>query len=118
MKKQNVIRILQLLSSVTITLLLAGILVPSLMGSSASANHTFFAGPQHTIKIAGFAFQYKFQNILAALLGTVIGGVIALVMASRAAAKENTGSPAGAHGMGGNAGPAYQAGSDVAKSFS
>ena len=117
MKKQNAIRVFHLLSSVTITLFLAGILVPSLMGSSSSANHTFFAGSQHTMKIAGFVFKYKFQNILAALLGTVFGGVIALVMASRAMTKENSGSAA-AHGTGGNAGPAHQSGSAVAKSFS
>ena len=117
MKKQNAIRVFQLLSSVTITLFLAGILVPSLMGSSSSANHTFFAGSQHTMKIAGFVFKYKFQNILAALLGTVFSGVITLVVASGAVAKENTGSAAAAHGMGG-AGPAQQSGSAVATSFS
>ena len=70
------------------------------------------------MKIAGFVFKYKFQNILAALLGTVFGGVITLVVASRAVAKENTGSAAAAHGMGGNAGPAHQSGSAVARSFS
>jgi hypothetical protein len=117
MKKQNAIRVFQLLSSVTITLFLAGILVPSLMGSSSSANHTFFAGSQHTMKIAGFVFKYKFQNIMAAFLGTVFGGVIALVVASRAVARENTGSAAAAHGMGGNAAPAHQSGSAVANSF-
>jgi len=118
MKKQNAIRVFHLLRSVTITLFLAGILVPSLMGSSSSANHTFFAGSQHTMKVAGFVFKHKFQNLLAALLGTVFGGVIALVMASRARTKENSGSAAAAHGMGENAGPAHQSGSAVAKSFS
>ncbi|HEX7698060.1 MAG TPA: hypothetical protein VF394_11715 [Candidatus Acidoferrum sp.] len=118
MKKQNAIRVFHLLRSVTITLFLAGILVPSLMGSSSSANHSFFAGSQHTMKVAGFVFKHKFQNILAALLGTVFGGVIALVMASRARTKENSGSAAAAHGMGENAGPAHQSGSAVAKSFS
>jgi hypothetical protein len=117
MKKQNAIRVFQLLSSVAITLFLAGVLVPSLMGSSRSANHTFFPGPLHTIQIAGFAFKYKFQNILAALLGTVFGGVMALVIASPAAAKKNTGSPAAAFGAAGDAGSARQAGADVAKSF-
>jgi hypothetical protein len=118
MKKQNAIRVFRLLRSVTITLFLAGILVPSLMGSSSSANHTFFAGSQHAMKVAGFVFKYRLQNILAALLGTVFGGVIALVMASRAMTKENSGSAAAAHGMGENAGPAHQSGSAVAKSFS
>ena len=51
------------------------------------------------------------------ITNAVFGGVIALVMASRAMTKENSGSAA-AHGTGGNAGPAHQSGSAVAKSFS
>ena len=96
MKMQKAIRVFQLFSGLIITLFLAGILVPSLMGSTRSANHGIFPGSLHTIKIAGLAFQYKLQNILAALLGMLFGAVSARVVASRAATKRNTGSPAAA----------------------
>ena len=87
---QKAIRVFQLFSGLIITLFLAGILVPSLMGSTRSSNHGIFPGSLHTIKIAGFAFQYKLQNILAALLGMLFGAASARVVASRA------GSPAAA----------------------
>jgi hypothetical protein len=98
MKKQKAIRMFQLFGGVIITLFLAGILVPSLMGSTRSANHSIFPGSSRTIQIAGIAFRYKLQNILAALLGTLFGAVMALVMESRDAGKKNTGSPATANG--------------------
>ncbi len=96
MKMQKVIRVFQLIGGAIITLFLAGILVPSLMGSTRSANHSIFPGALHTIQIAGFAFQYRLQNILAAVLGMLFGAVSARIMASRAATKRNTGSPAAA----------------------
>ncbi len=91
MKMQKVIRVSQLIGGAIITLFLAGILVPSLMGSTRSANHSIFPGSLHTIQIAGFAFQYKLQNILAAVLGMLFGAASARVMASRST-KRNTGS--------------------------
>jgi hypothetical protein len=87
MKKQEVIRVFQLLGGVMSTLFLAGILVPSLMGSTRSSNHHLFPGSLRTIQIAGVAFQYKVYNIAAALLGTLCGGVLALVTAYRASTK-------------------------------
>jgi hypothetical protein len=96
MKMQKVIRVFQLIGGAIITLFLAGILVPSLMGSTRSANHSIFPGSLRTIQIAGFAFQYKLQNILAAVLGMLFGAASARIMASRAATKRNTGSPAAA----------------------
>jgi hypothetical protein len=98
MKKQKVIRVFQLSSVVVITLFLAGILAPSLMGFTRSANHRMFPSSLHTIKIAGIAVRYKLPKILAALLGTLFGAVIALVTASRTATKKNTGSPAAGDG--------------------
>ncbi len=117
MTKQKAIRVLQLFGGVMVTLFLAGILVPSLMGSTRSANHSMFPGSLHTIKIAGFAFRYKLQNILAALLGTLFGAVMALVMAARSATKKNTGSPAAAHGAAGDAGSSRLGGFELASSF-
>jgi hypothetical protein len=114
---KKAIRVIQLFGGVIITLFLAGILVPSLMGSTRSANHSNFPGSLHTIKIAGFVFQYKLQNILAALLGTLFGAVSALVMASRAATKKNIGSPAAARSAAGDAGSARAAGPDLTSSF-
>jgi hypothetical protein len=117
MKKREVIRVFQLFSGVMITLFVAGILVPSLLGSTKSVNHNLFPGTLHTIHIAGMAFRYKLQNILAALVGTLFGAVTALVLSSRAARKKNTGSLATAHGAAGEAGSARLAGLDLMSSF-
>lgn len=117
MKKQKAIRMFRLLSVVLVTLFIAGIMVPTLIGSSRSANHNLVPGSLHTIKIAGFTFKYKLQNILAALLGTVFGGMIALVMASPNVAQKTAGSPAAAHNAVGGAGLARLAGFDLARSF-
>jgi hypothetical protein len=117
MKKQEVIRVFQLASGVMATLFVAGILVPSLMGSTRSANHNLFPGTLHTIHIAGMAFRYKLQNILAALVGTLFGALTALVLSSRAARKKNTGSPAPTPGAAGDAGSAHLAGLDLVSSF-
>src|ERR1700694_1583793 len=105
MKMQKVIRVFQLIGGAIITLFLAGILVPSLMGSTRSANHNIFPGSLHTIQIAGFALQYKLQNILAAVLGMLFGAASARVMASRST-KRNTGSLAAARSAAGDAGSA------------
>jgi len=117
MKKQTAIRAFQLLSVLLVTLFIAGILVPTLMGSTRSANHSPVPGSMHAIRIAGFAFKYKLQNILAALLGTVLGGVIGLAMASPNVAQKTAGSPAAAHNAVGEAGSARLAGFDLASSF-
>ncbi len=117
MKMQKVIRVFQLIGGAIITLFLAGILVPSLMGSTRSANHSTFPGALHTIQIAGFAFQYKLQNILAALLGMLFGAASARVMASRAA-KRNNGSLAAARSAAArDASSARPADSDLTSSF-
>jgi hypothetical protein len=117
MKKQEVIRVFQLLSGVVVTLFVAGILVPSLMGSTRSANHNLFPGTLHIIHIAGMAFRYKLQNILAALVGTLFGAVTAVLLSSRTARKKNTGSPAPAPSAAGDAGSVRLAGLDLVSSF-
>jgi len=117
MKKQKAIRAFQLLSVMLVTLFIAGILVPTLMGSTRSANHNPVPGSMHAIKIAGFAFKYKLQNILAALLGTALGGMIGLVMASPNVAQKTAGSPAAEQNAVGEAGSARLAGFDLARSL-
>jgi hypothetical protein len=117
MKKQEVIRAFQLFSGVLVTLFVAGILVPNLMGSTKSANHNLFPGALHTIHIAGMAFRYKLQNILAALVGTLFGAVMALALSSRATRKKNTGTPAPAPSATGDAGSMRLAGLDLVSSF-
>ena len=116
MKKQKAVRMFQLFGGVIITLFLAGILVPSLMGFTRYANHNVFPGSLHTMKIAGIAFKYKLQNIVAALMGTLCGAVMTLIKAYRTATKKNTGSPAGAQNAAGDAGLARLAGIDPASS--
>lgn len=117
MKKQKAIHVFQLLSAVLVTLFIAGILVPTLMWSTRFANHNLVPGSLYTIKIAGFAFKFKLQNILAALLGTVSGGMIAFAMASPTLAQKTARSPAAAHNAAGEAGSARLAGFDLARSF-
>lgn len=88
MRKQKVIRVFQLVCGVTAILFIAGIVVPSLLPSRLSANHTGFAGSLHVMKIAGMSFTFKLQNILSAVLGAACGTGIALVLASSTLAKK------------------------------
>jgi hypothetical protein len=89
MKKQNAIRILQLVGGLTVRLFLAGVVVPSLLRAGMSADHAGFSGPLHTMNTAGMALTYKMQNIISAVLGGAFGAVIALVLASPALANKS-----------------------------
>jgi len=82
MRKQNVFRFFQFAMAVTVTLFLAGVVVPNLIGTSSSAGQTSLAGSLYTIQIAGITLTFKLQNILAASLGVLFGIVAALVATS------------------------------------
>ena len=79
MKKQNAIGVFKLASVLTLTVFLTGIVVPSLMRATSSADQTSVLTSIYTAKVAGFTFAYKLQNILAAVLGAAFGGVMAFI---------------------------------------
>lgn len=83
MKKQNIIRMFKLASIVTLTLFLAGIVVPSFM----YAKYTWSFGSLYTTKIMGITFAYRLQNILAAIFGAAFGCVLAVLVFAVAANK-------------------------------
>lgn len=88
MKKQNAIRVFQLVCGVTLILLVAGIVVPSLLLTRMSESQAGFSGSLHMMNIAGMTFTYKLQNILSAILGAAFGTVTALVLATPAVARK------------------------------
>ena len=82
MSKQKLFRAFQIVFAVTITLFLAGVVVPNLMGTSSSADHSSFLGSPYTIQIVGITLNFKWQNILSAGLGVLFGIVAALFATS------------------------------------
>src|SRR6267143_7215849 len=58
MKNQKALSLLQLLIELTITLLIAGIVAPSLLRSGAATSKALTAGSLHAINIAGVTFLY------------------------------------------------------------
>lgn len=82
MSKQKLFRAFQIVFAVTITLFLAGVVVPNLMGTSSSADHRSFLGSPYAIQIVGLTLNFKLQNILSAGLGVLFGIVAALFATS------------------------------------
>ena len=84
MKIQRALSILQLLISVTISLFIAGIAIPSFLRSSMATNH-LTVGSLHALTLAGITFSYTFQNLASAILGGLFGAAVALAIDSPAA---------------------------------
>ncbi len=80
MKRQKVFSFIQMLIEVVITLLFAGIVVPSLLRSDLDTNEALAAGSLHTINIAGIAFSYTNQNVGFAFLGALVGTMAAFAI--------------------------------------
>ena len=70
----------QLFLGLALTVFIAGIVVPSLVRSSAASRAFLAAGSLHAIKIGGMTFLFTYRNLVAAVLGVVIGGTAALVI--------------------------------------
>jgi hypothetical protein len=70
----------QLFLGLALTVFLAGIVVPNLVRPSAATRDALAAGSLHAIKIAGMTFLFTYKNLVAAILGVLIGGGTALVI--------------------------------------
>ena len=68
-KIQKALYTLELLSEVTITLFVAGAVVPSFLRSGMATRHALAVGSLHTLTIAGVPFSYTLHNLGAAILG-------------------------------------------------
>lgn len=64
----------------TITLFLAGVVVPSFVRSGTAAAHDVVAGSLHALTIGGVTFWFTLQNLGSALLGGVFGLLVALAI--------------------------------------
>ena len=70
----------QLFLGLVLTVFIAGIVVPSLVRSVAATREALDAGSLHMIKVAGITFLYAYKNLVAAILGVLVGGAAALVL--------------------------------------
>jgi hypothetical protein len=79
-KARNAVSILPLLSGVTISVFIAGIVVPSLIRSGMATNHDLAAGSLHTLTIGGVVLSYTLKNLGFAVLGALFGSLLALAI--------------------------------------
>ena len=82
-KIKRALSILQLFCEVTIGLFIAGIIVPSFFRSWTAANQASAVGSLpalHALTIGGVTFSYTLQNLGSAILGGLIGSLIALAI--------------------------------------
>src|SRR5882762_261949 len=84
MKRQKALPLLQLLIELAITLLIAGIVVPSLLRSGAATSEAWAGGFLHTINVAGVTFSYTYRNLGFAILGALVGATAAFAIGSPA----------------------------------
>jgi len=94
MKRQKALSLLQLLIELAITLLIAGVVVPSLLRSGAATSEALAGGSLHTIKVAGVTFSYMYRNVGFAILGALVGGTAAFAIAFPATTPKSTTSKA------------------------
>jgi hypothetical protein len=79
-KIQKALYTLQLLSEVTITLFVAGVVVPSFLRSRMVTSHALAVGSLHTLTIGGVTLSYTLHNLVAAILGGLLGSLVALAI--------------------------------------
>jgi len=77
---QKALSILEPLSGVTLSVFIAGILVPSFLRSGMAANHSLAVGSLHTLTIDGVTLSYTLKNLGFAVLGALFGSLIALAI--------------------------------------
>ena len=90
MKRQKAFSLLQLLIEVVFTLFIAGLVVPSLLRSDLATKEALAAGSLRTINIVGIAFSYTTQNVEFALLGALVGTMLAFAIHFHGTARRNT----------------------------
>ena len=90
MKRQKASSFVILLIEVVFTLFIAGIEVPSVFRSVLATKEALAAGSLRTINIVGIAFSYTTQNVEFALLGALVGTMLAFAIHFHATARRNT----------------------------
>jgi hypothetical protein len=90
MKRQKAFSLLQLLIEMSITLFIAGVILPSLVRSDLATSEALAAGSLHTINITGIAFSYTNQNVGFAILGAFIGTMAVFAIHFHAGTAKNT----------------------------
>jgi hypothetical protein len=90
MHRQKAFSLVLLLIEVAFTLLIAGILVPSLFRSSLATKEALAAGSLRTVNIAGISFSYMTENIAFAILGGLVGAVAAFAIHLNAVTPRDT----------------------------
>ena len=79
-KVQKALSLLEPLSGVTLSVFIAGILVPNFLRSGVAANHGLTVGSLHTLTIGGVTLSYTLKNLGFAILGALFGSLIALAI--------------------------------------
>ena len=90
MKRQKVFSLALLLIEVVFTLLITGIVMPSLLRSELATKEALALGSLRAIHIAGFAFSYTTESLGFAIVGGLVGALAAFVIHFRAAGSGST----------------------------
>ena len=90
MKRQKASSFVLLLIEVVFTLFIAGIVVPSLFRSVLATQEALAAGSLRTIDILGITFSYTTQNVKFAILGALVGTMLAFAIHFHGTAPTNT----------------------------
>jgi hypothetical protein len=89
LQRHKTVSFLQVLIELAITVLVAGILVPSLLLSGLSAKQALVGDSFRAINLAGVTFSYSYKDIGFAILGVLAGAAAALALAFPARRSEN-----------------------------
>ena len=90
MKRHKASSFVLLLIEVVFTLFIAGIVVPSLFRSVLATQEALAAGSLRTIDILGITFSYTTQNVEFAILGALVGTMLAFAIHFHGTAPTNT----------------------------
>lgn len=90
MKRQKARSLALLLFEVLVTLFFAGVVAPGLFRSDFAAKEALAAGSLLQFHIAGVVFFYTRQNIDFAILGGLVGAIVAIAIHLRATTHRST----------------------------
>jgi hypothetical protein len=79
-QRQKTLSLLQLLIELGITLFIAGVVAPSLLGGGVASNEALAGGSLRTINIIGVTLSYTYKNVGFAVLGALVGATAAFVI--------------------------------------
>ena len=89
-QSQNSLSLLQLLIELAITLLIAGIVVPSLLRAGVATNESLAGGSLNTVTVIGVTVSYTYKNVGFAILGALVGAAAAFAFDSPATTPNTT----------------------------